>query len=437
MRKYFGTDGIRGEVGKFPITPDFALKLGYAFGMVLKKFEETPVVIIGKDTRLSGYLFESSLEAGFSYAGVNVYMAGPIPTPAVAYLTKTLRLSAGVVISASHNPYMDNGIKFFSRNGVKLPDEVELEIERQLELDMKYTSTLGKVSRLEDVNGRYIEFCKSTFPAELSLNGLKIVIDCANGATYLVAPQILRELGADVIEVACEPNGTNINYQCGSTYPDLIVREVRAHNADLGIAFDGDGDRVIFADKTGKLYNGDKLIYIILKLYQLSGKSISGVVGTVMTNMGLELALKQNKIELVRANVGDRYVSEQLKAKNWLVGGESSGHILCLDKHSTGDGIISALQVLAAIIKSKKSLAELIDWDDYSQVMINVKLNNLTDAWKKNTEAIISEAGKYLGESGRVVVRASGTEPLIRVMVEATTFEIANQWAYKIADAIK
>lgn len=437
MRKYFGTDGIRGEVGKFPITPDFALKLGYAFGVVLKKTEENPVVIIGKDTRLSGYLFESSLEAGFSYAGVNVYMAGPIPTPAVAYLTKTLRLSAGVVISASHNPYMDNGIKFFSRNGVKLPDEVELEVERQLELDMKYTSTLGKVSRLEDVNGRYIEFCKSTFPAELSLHGLKIVIDCANGATYLVAPQILRELGAEVIEIGCEPNGTNINYQCGSTYPDSIVREVRVHNADLGIAFDGDGDRVIFADKTGKLYNGDKLIYIILKLYQLSGKPVSGIVGTVMSNMGLELALKQSKIKFIRANVGDRYVSEQLKAKNWLIGGESSGHILCLDKHSTGDGIISALQVLAAMVKSKKSLAELIDWDDYSQVMINVKLNNLTDEWKKNTEAIISKAGEYLGASGRVVVRASGTEPLIRIMVEATTFDTANQWARKIADAIK
>lgn len=438
MKKYFGTDGIRGAVGEFPITPEFALKLGYAVGRVLKSKQENPSILIGKDTRLSGYLFESSLEAGFSYAGVDVYMAGPIPTPAVAYLTRALHLSAGVVISASHNPYMDNGIKFFSSNGAKLPDDFELEIESLLEKDMFIASSLGKVMRLDDTKGRYIEFCKNTFPSDIDLKGLKIVLDCANGATYQVAPSVFKELGAEVIKVACDPNGININHNCGSTYEDNIRSAVIENKADIGIAFDGDGDRVIFVDSKGIIYNGDKLIYIILQSYLAYGKKIDGLVGTVMTNLAMEHALVKNGFSLVRAKVGDRYVEKEMQSRGWLIGGEASGHILCLDKHTTGDGIVSSLQVLTALIKLNKSLKDLVDWEDYPQTLVNVRLNkNDANHWEERSKVIIDEALDTLGSDGRVVVRASGTEPLVRVMVEARSKDLAATWADKIARSIK
>jgi phosphoglucosamine mutase len=364
-------------------------------------------------------------------------MAGPIPTPAISFLTKSLHLSAGIVISASHNPYTDNGIKFFGKNGAKLPDSVELEIEAQLAKDMLIANRLGKVSRLDDVKGRYIEFCKNTFPSELDLSGLKIVLDCANGATYQVAPQVFKELGASIIKVACDPDGININNQCGSTYPATLVDAVKKHNADLGIAFDGDGDRVLFVDNLGKVYNGDKLIYVILQLYLSQGKDIRGLVGTVMTNLAMEHALNKNGLELVRAKVGDRYVLEELLKHNWLIGGEASGHVLCLDKHTTGDSIVSALQVLAGITRLKKSLADLIDWEDYPQSMINVVLDCNNIHWQKKINSLISEAQENLRDTGRVVVRASGTEQLVRVMVEARSHDVAVTWANKIAQKIK
>lgn len=437
MRKYFGTDGIRGKVGCFPITPDFALRLGYAAGKVLAAHSKKPSVIIGKDTRLSGYLFESSLEAGFAYAGVDVYMAGPIPTPAIAYLTKTLRLSAGVVISASHNPYYDNGIKFFSANGTKLADDIELEIEQVLEQDMVIASKLGKVKRLVDARGRYIEFCKSTFPSNLDLKGLKIVLDCANGATYDVAPQVFKELGADVVLLSCKPDGININENCGSTHPEDLVINVKQHNADFGIAFDGDGDRVIIADRDGELLNGDKLIYLIVKAYEALGSRLPGVVGTVMTNMAMELALKKQGYEFVRAKVGDRYVVEELLKRNWSVGGEASGHLLCLDKHTTGDGIISSLQVLAGIVILNQEPKQVIDWQDYPQTMINVRFTNKEFDWQLASKDAIKEVESELFGIGRVIVRASGTEPLVRVMVEAKDASLAQACAEKIAQTIK
>lgn len=439
MRKYFGTDGVRGTVGEFPITPDFAMRLGYAVGVVLKKSFSKPAVVIGKDTRISGYLFESSLEAGFSYAGVDVYMVGTIPTPAVAHLTQKLNLSAGVVISASHNPYGDNGIKLFSDKGSKLSDAVELEIEEVLDLPMVKAEQLGKVFRLEDARKHYINFCKSSFPSELSLKGLKIVLDCANGATYHVAPEIFSELGANIVKIACEPNGTNINYECGSTHPENLVKTVVAEKADLGITFDGDGDRVLFVDKFGKIYDGDKLTYIILKSYLLQNKKIAGVVGTVMTNLAMEHALQKNGFELIRAAVGDRYVLEELKKRNWFLGGESSGHILCLEHHTTGDGIISALQVLVALIKQNTSLDTLVDWQEYPQTMINVKLQSKIDTknWNEEIKNIMKEASLDLTDNGRIVVRPSGTEPVVRVMVEAKSKDSANKWAEKIANAIK
>jgi len=437
MRKYFGTDGIRGCVGDFPITPDFALRLGYAAGVVLGKSGSRPSVIIGKDTRLSGYLFESSLEAGLSYAGVDVYMAGPIPTPAIAYLANTLNLSAGIVISASHNPYMDNGIKFFSGKGTKLPDDIELEIEAVLEQGMVKAKNLGKVVRLEDAQGRYIEFCKSTFNRGLNLSGLTIVLDCANGATYRVAPSVFKELGATVIAIACEPDGLNINQDCGSTHPDNLIRAVLEHKADLGIAFDGDGDRVLFIDKNGTQYNGDKLIYIILRSLLAQNKEVPGIVGTVMTNLGMEHKLSQMNILLVRTKVGDRYILEELNRRGWVLGGEASGHILCLDRHTTGDGIISALQVLAAVKILNLNLDKIIDYTDYEQVMINVKLQGDSSNWHIKAENIISEATEALKDNGRLVVRASGTEPLVRVMVEARDKDMANNWAHKIAAVVK
>lgn len=438
MRKYFGTDGVRGKVGEFPITPDFALRLGYAAGKVLSgRSGRKPAVIIGKDTRLSGYLFESALEAGFAYAGVDVYMAGPIPTPAVAYLTKTLRLSAGVVISASHNPYYDNGIKFFSENGTKLADDIELEIEQILDQEMVVAERLGKVRRLSDAQGRYIEFCKSTFPNELDLKQLKIVLDCANGATYHVAPHVFAELGAEVIELGCRPDGVNINEQCGSTHPKTLIEAVQKNQADYGIAFDGDGDRVVFVDASGKLFDGDKLIYLILLSYAAQGKKLPGVVGTLMTNMGMEVALKKHGYDFVRAKVGDRYVVEELLKRNWLLGGEASGHILCLDRHTTGDGIIAALQVLAGIVVLGKPLEQIIDWGDYPQTMINVKLTSRDYPWQKLCAEAMGEVESELGDDGRVIVRPSGTEPLLRVMVEAKNADLAARSAEKIAQAIK
>ncbi|RTL02349.1 MAG: phosphoglucosamine mutase [Proteobacteria bacterium] len=437
MRKYFGTDGVRGKVGQFPITPDFALRLGYAAGKVLAAHGSKPAVIIGKDTRLSGYLFESALEAGFAYAGVDVYMAGPIPTPAIAYLTKTLRLSAGVVISASHNPYYDNGIKFFSANGNKLPDDIELEIEAAIDEEMIVAKTLGKVRRLNDACGRYIEFCKSTFPSHLDLKNLKIVLDCAHGATYYVAPHVFEELGAEVIRLACEPNGVNINNGCGSTHPEFLLDAVKQNSADYGIAFDGDGDRVVIIDKNGRIFNGDELIYIIAKAYEAIGNKLPGIVGTVMTNMGMEVALKSQSYQFVRSKVGDRYVVEELLKNNWLLGGEASGHILCLDKHTTGDGIISALQVLAAIVLLKQDAADVIDWQEYPQVMINVKLLDKTYDWQSKARTKIAEVEALLSNHGRVVVRASGTEPLVRVMVEAKELSQAQSLAELIADSIR
>lgn len=439
MRKYFGTDGVRGAVGQFPITPDFALRLGYAVGKVFGALDTTPAVLIGKDTRLSGYLFESSLEAGLSYAGVDVYMAGPVPTPAVAYLTRAFHLSAGIVISASHNPYTDNGIKFFSAIGTKLDDEIERAIERQLEEPMIMAKKLGKVTRLVDARGRYIEFCKSTFSGNLNLKGLTIILDCANGATYQVAPSVFSELGAKVIKLACEPDGININLNCGSTHPEHLAEAVKEHKADFGIAFDGDGDRVLFVDHNGLVYNGDKLIYIILQAYLARGVKLQGLVGTVMTNLALEYALKNQGFNLVRAKVGDRYVLEELNRYAWPVGGEASGHILCLDKHSTGDGIISALQVVQAILQLNKPLSELIDWVDYPQVMLNVKLQGRIQEsnWQTASQSVIDSAIKDLSVNGRVVVRASGTEPLVRVMVEAKEFALADKWARAIANAIQ
>lgn len=437
MRKYFGTDGIRGQVGEFPITPDFALRLGYATGRVLIKRGLKPAVVIGKDTRASGYLFESSLEAGLSYAGVDVYMVGPIPTPAIAYLTRTLHLGAGIVISASHNVYTDNGIKFFANSGTKLPDEVELQIEEELDLPLVKAERLGKVRRIADANGRYIEFCKGTFPRDLALSGKTIVLDCANGATYQVAPSVFSELGAKVIKLSCEPDGVNINHECGSTYPASLIEAVRQHKADLGIAFDGDGDRVLFVDKNGVLYNGDKLIYIILKAYLAGGKQITGIVGTVMTNLAMEHKLTSMNIELIRAKVGDRYVLEEMIKYGYTIGGEASGHILCLDKHTTGDGIISALQVLSAILYLNKPLDQLVDWQDYPQTMVNIRLESGMEDWELKSKVIVKDVESKLKGVGRLVLRASGTEPLVRVMVEACDAILANTLANQVADVIK
>ncbi len=437
MRKYFGTDGIRGQVGDYPITPDFALKLGYAFGKILLENDDKAIVIIGKDTRLSGYLFESSLEAGFCYAGVDVYMAGPIPTPAISFLTKALRLSAGVIISASHNKYSDNGIKFFDPNGMKLDDIIEEKIEEYLELPMHIGQKLGKVRRLHDASGRYIEYCKNKFPNNLSLKGMKILLDCANGATYQIAPRVFRELGADIVTVACEPDGININNNCGSTYISNLQLAIIKYKYDIGIAYDGDGDRVIMVDNKANIYNGDKLLYIIVKLYQSLGIHIAGVVGTLMTNLALEHKLNKDGINLIRAKVGDRYVLEELKNNNLILGGESSGHILSLDKYSSGDGIITSLLVIASLIINKKKLDEMIDWIDYPQVLVNVKLPNKDYNWQKISEVEISKAKQKLIDKGRVIVRASGTEPLVRVMVEADDFELANSQANSIASVIR
>jgi phosphoglucosamine mutase len=440
-RKYFGTDGIRGRVGIAPITPDFVMKLGFAAGQVLAHdgIVQRPCVLIGKDTRISGYMLEAALEAGFAAAGVDVMLCGPMPTPAIAYLTRALRLQAGVVISASHNPFEDNGIKFFSAQGDKLPDEKELEIEAELDKGMGCVSSekLGKAKRLDDAAGRYIEFCKSTFPKDLDLRGLKIVVDAANGAAYHIAQPVLHELGAEVITIGVSPNGMNINNQVGATAPDALVRSVRANHADLGIALDGDADRVVMVDSNGTVYDGDQLLYAIAAT-QHAFTPLKGVVGTLMSNLGLEKALKRLGMDFARANVGDRYVLEQLKERGWLYGGESSGHILCLDKHTTGDGLVSALQVLSAMRRAQKSLRELVSpLQMYPQTMINVRIKKGFD-WKGHTplQTAQAEAEKALGDTGRILIRASGTEPLIRVMVEAQDARVAREQAQRMADSL-
>jgi phosphoglucosamine mutase len=427
-RKYFGTDGVRGKVGEAPITPDFAMRLGYAAGKVLVAAEhdalhgEHPAVLIGKDTRISGYMLESALQAGLTAAGVDVRLTGPMPTPGVAYLTRALRLQAGVVISASHNPFEDNGIKFFSARGTKLPDDVELAIEAALDQPMQTASSkqLGRVKRVDDAAGRYIEFCKSTFPTDMDLRGMRIVVDCANGAGYHIAPHVFHELGADVIAIGNEPNGMNINKECGATHTEAMSRAVRKHRADVGIALDGDGDRLMMTDATGLVMDGDKLIYAIARYRKESGQQLGGVVGTLMTNLGAELALKKLGCEFKRANVGDRYVLELLQQNGWLLGGEASGHILCLDKHTTGDGIVSALQVLAALRGAGRSLADYTrDCPAYPQILLNVRVaKGFKTEGHAGVAQAVAEVEAELGDTGRVVLRASGTEPLIRVMVE-------------------
>lgn len=439
-KKYFGTDGVRGEVGKFPITPDFVLKLAYAAGQVLTKHDDEikPTVLIGKDTRISGYMLETALVAGFTAAGVNVIQTGPLPTPGVAYLTRALRLSAGVMISASHNHYADNGIKFFTEDGMKLSDEIEQEIEQQLEQEMHTVSSdhLGRAKRVSGADDRYIEFCKSTFPANMDLRGLKLVVDTANGAGYHVAPKVFHELGADVIEIGNQPNGFNINHKCGATYTKTLQAAVLQNEADYGIALDGDGDRLMMVDKNGKVYDGDKLIYVIAKARAKEGQTFGGVVGTVMTNMAMELALAEKNIPFARAKVGDRYVLEQLNERGWQIGGEASGHILCMDKHNTGDGIISALQVFAALQVLGQDLETAVDWKAFPQTMINVGIQKGQD-WQAASAAVLAEVEKELEGKGRVVLRASGTEPVVRVMVEARQLDWARQGAERIAAVIQ
>jgi phosphoglucosamine mutase len=439
-RKYFGTDGIRGEVGQFPITPDFVMKLGCAFGRALVKADagHTPTVIIGKDTRISGYMLETALVAGFTAAGVSVVQTGPLPTPGIAYLTRALRLDGGVMISASHNAFSDNGIKFFAEGGVKLSDEMELAIEAELDKEMQTLPSrqLGRAKRISGADDRYIEFCKSTFPANMNLRGLKLVVDTANGAGYHTAPKVFHELGAEVISIGSEPNGYNINDKIGATYPKTLQAAVLQHDADYGIALDGDGDRLMMVDKNGVVYDGDKLIYVIAKAHAAQGLAFGGVVGTVMSNLAMEKALRARGIEFARAKVGDRYVLEQLFQRQWLIGGEASGHILCLDKHNTGDGTISALQVLASLKILKQDLHEAIDWQPYPQTMINVRIEKGQD-WQTASQAALQAVEQELGERGRVVLRASGTEPVVRVMVEAESAILAEKGAEHIAQAIR
>jgi phosphoglucosamine mutase len=440
-RKYFGTDGIRGTVGQAPITPDFVLRLAHAVGRVLRKAEKNPVVLIGKDTRISGYMLESALESGFNSAGVDVVLLGPVPTPAVAYLTRARRASLGVVISASHNSYEDNGIKFFSAKGTKLSDEWETEVEKLVDEMPVWVSSaeLGKAKRLDDAAGRYIEFCKSTFSTEFSLKGMKIVVDAANGAAYQIAPKVFHELGAEVIAIGCSPNGLNINKDVGATHPEALVAAVKLHQADYGVALDGDADRLQFVDQTGRLYNGDELLYLMVTDRIARDEVVPGVVGTLMTNMAVELAIKAKNIEFVRTKVGDRYVLEVLQKNKWLLGGEGSGHLLALDKHTTGDGLISALQVLQACVATGRTMAELlVDVVLFPQVLINVRLDK-DQNWQANTQLskAILEVEAELGQSGRVLIRASGTEPLVRVMVEAKSQEMAQRCAEKMAATLR
>jgi phosphoglucosamine mutase len=440
-KKYFGTDGIRGEVGGNVMTAEFALKLGRAAGVVLGKLSPSNTIVIGKDTRISGYMFEAALEAGLSSAGVNSLMLGPMPTPAIAWITSSMHASAGIVISASHNPYYDNGIKFFDHNGEKLSDELELAIEE--EINKKFVTVksqyLGKAKRIEDASGRYIEFCKSTFPRQKSLAGLKIVVDCANGATYNIAPQVFSELGADVSVIGNKPNGLNINQDCGSTEPQILQEKVLETGADIGIALDGDGDRVLMVDHYGHVIDGDQLIFIVAKYLHQNQKLKGGVVGTLMTNQAMHAGLSELGIDFIRANVGDRYVHQLLKKNQWQLGGESSGHILNLDLATTGDGIISALLVLVAIINEEKSLKELAaEIPLYPQVLINITINDAKQIAQHADLILHAQAiDKKLGKTGRTLIRASGTQPMLRVMVEAQDNDLAEKYAQELAQIVK
>ncbi|OOF37833.1 phosphoglucosamine mutase [Rodentibacter heidelbergensis] len=439
-RKYFGTDGVRGKVGTYPITPDFALKLGWAAGKVLAS-QGSKTVLIGKDTRISGYMLESALEAGLAAAGLSAAFTGPMPTPAIAYLTRTFRAEAGIVISASHNPYYDNGIKFFSAQGTKLPDEIEEAIEAMLEqpMDCVESAELGKASRINDAAGRYIEFCKGTFPAHLGLEGYKIVVDCANGATYHIAPNVLRELGAEVIEIGTEPNGVNINEKCGATDVRALQEKVLEVKADVGLAYDGDGDRIMMVDHLGHKIDGDQILFIIAREALRAGQLKGGVVGTLMSNMSLEIALKMLGVSFVRANVGDRYVLEKMLENDWTLGGENSGHIIISDKNTTGDGIVASLAVLAAMVQHKLSLNELASAVKlFPQVLINVRFAGGKNPLESEAvKAVAAEVEKRLEGKGRILLRKSGTEPLIRVMVECQDGELAQQCAEEIAEAVK
>lgn len=445
-RKYFGTDGIRGRVGTAPITPDFVMRLGYAAGRVLTGLDSHlapgthPAVLIGKDTRISGYMLESALQAGLSAAGVDVLLTGPMPTPAVAYLTRALRAQAGIVISASHNPFEDNGIKFFSGFGTKLPDTIERQIEAALDQPMPVqpSAQLGKARRINDAPGRYIEFCKSTFPNALDLRGLNIVVDCAHGATYHIAPHVLHELGAEVISIGAQPDGMNINHECGSTHPQAMRQAVLQHGADLGIALDGDGDRVVMVDAAGNLLDGDLLLYIIAAQRHRTGQLQGGVVGTLMTNLAFEHAMQRLNIPFARAKVGDRYVLEKMHAEGWMLGGENSGHILCLDRHTSGDGIIAALQVLAAMCESGQSLQALLgDLKLYPQVLVNVKMDKALDLASPAIQSAVSAAEAELNGTGRVLLRPSGTEPKVRVMVEGQDKAQVEALAENIAAVVR
>ena len=440
-REYFGTDGIRGTVGQAPITPDFVLRLAHSVGQVLRKSETRPVVLIGKDTRISGYMLESALESGFNSAGVDVVLLGPLPTPGVAYLTRAQRASLGVVISASHNAFEDNGIKFFNAQGIKLPDAWEMEVEAALHTPPQWvqSSALGKTRRLDDAAGRYIEFCKSTFAYDLTLKGLKIVVDGAHGAAYHIAPKVFHELGAEVVSIGCAPDGLNINHLVGATHPQALVAAVKEHKADFGVALDGDADRLQMVDAQGRLFNGDELLYLMASDRLQRGDDLPGVVGTLMTNMAVELALKNRGVEVVRAKVGDRYVLEALHERDWILGGEGSGHLLALDKHTTGDGLISALLVLQTCVRAGKTMAELLsDVTLFPQTLLNVRLRPGTD-WQANValQEQTKAVEKELGQSGRVLIRASGTEPLVRVMVEARDAAQAQRCAQRIADTLQ
>ena len=439
-RKYFGTDGVRGKVGTYPITPDFALKLGWAAGKVLAS-QGSRTVLIGKDTRISGYMLESALEAGLAAAGLTAAFTGPMPTPAVAYLTRTFRLEAGIVISASHNPYYDNGIKFFSSQGTKLPDDIEEAIEAMLDqpMDCVESADLGKASRISDAAGRYIEFCKSTFPAHLGLDGYKIVVDCANGATYHIAPNVLRELGAEVIEIGTDPNGININEKCGATDVKALQEKVLETKADVGLAYDGDGDRIMMVDHLGNKVDGDQILFIIAREALRSGQLKGGVVGTLMSNMSLEIALKMLGVPFVRANVGDRYVLEKMVEHSWTLGGENSGHIIIADKNTTGDGIIASLAVLSAMVQHRLSLNELASAVKlFPQVLINVRFAGGDNPLESEAVKVVAaDVEKRLEGKGRILLRKSGTEPLIRVMVECEDGALAKQCAEEIAEAVK
>lgn len=439
-RRFFGTDGIRGTVGQYPITPDFMLRLGHAVGRVLRRHAKRASVLIGKDTRVSGYMIESALEAGFNSAGVDVLLTGPLPTPGVAYLTRALRQQLGVVISASHNPYADNGIKFFSADGTKLTDAWELEVEAALDEDPQWvdSSALGRARRVDDAAGRYIEFCKASVPESFSLEGMKVVVDAAHGAAYHVAPAVFHELGAQVVRIGCAPDGRNINDGVGATAPQALVAAVAEHQADLGVALDGDADRLQMVDAHGRLYDGDELLYLLALDRQRAGLAVPGVVGTLMTNLGIELALKRSGIELVRAKVGDRYVLEELVTRGWQLGGEGSGHLLVLDRHTTGDALVSALQVLQALRRGPGTLSQCLQGATlFPQKMINVRLKS-SQPWKASAsvQEAVSRAEAELGEGGRVLIRPSGTEPVVRVMVEAQDPQLVEQCCRRLADVV-